>query len=44
MTPVISDFDPQFNQDSPVWFERLFEPFKERQQEYEQQGYEELGQ
>ena len=25
--PVITDFDPRFNQDKPLWFEKLYEPF-----------------
>ena len=27
LAPVITDFDPRFNQDKPLWFEKLYEPF-----------------
>lgn len=26
---VISDFDPKFNNDQPLWFERLYEPLRQ---------------
>lgn len=28
--PVITDFDPNFNPEVPLWFERLFQPFDDR--------------
>ncbi|KAL4446811.1 hypothetical protein ABPG77_008055 [Micractinium sp. CCAP 211/92] len=28
--PVITDFDPRFNAEAPVWFERLFDPYNRR--------------
>jgi hypothetical protein len=28
VVPVISDFDPKFNNDQPLWFERLYEPLR----------------
>ncbi|KXZ47949.1 hypothetical protein GPECTOR_31g311 [Gonium pectorale] len=28
VVPVISEFDPKFNNDKPLWFERLYEPFR----------------
>jgi hypothetical protein len=28
--PVIADFNPAFNSEAPVWFERLFDPFNRR--------------
>jgi hypothetical protein len=30
LAPVITDFDPRFNPAAPLWFERLFQPFAER--------------
>jgi hypothetical protein len=29
LVPVISDFDPKFNNDQPLWFERLYEPLRQ---------------
>lgn len=30
VAPVVTDFDPRFNAEAPVWFERLFDPFNSR--------------
>ncbi|GAB4815568.1 hypothetical protein N2152v2_002614 [Parachlorella kessleri] len=30
LAPVITDWDPRFNNNAPLWFERLFRPFDER--------------
>ena len=27
MVPVITDFDPRFNNAKPLWFEKLYQPF-----------------
>ena len=27
MVPVITDFDPRFNNSKPLWFEKLYQPF-----------------
>ncbi|PNH05588.1 hypothetical protein TSOC_008145 [Tetrabaena socialis] len=29
VVPVVSEFDPKYNNDRPLWFERLYEPFRE---------------
>jgi hypothetical protein len=42
IVPVISSFDPRFNNNKPLFFEKLYQPFVNRQeQEYE--NYEEYG-
>jgi hypothetical protein len=28
VVPVVSSFDPKFNNGKPLWFEQLYEPFK----------------
>ena len=30
LAPVLTDFDPKFNQDAPVWIEKIFKPFDDR--------------
>lgn len=30
LAPVLLDFEPRYNPEAPVWFERLFQPFSER--------------
>ncbi|KAI3434790.1 hypothetical protein D9Q98_002848 [Chlorella vulgaris] len=30
VAPVLTDFNPAFNAEAPVWFERLFDPFNRR--------------
>ena len=27
VVPVITDFDPRFNNSKPLWFEKLYQPF-----------------
>ena len=27
VVPVITDFDPRFNNAKPMWFEKLYQPF-----------------
>jgi hypothetical protein len=27
VVPVITDFDPRFNNAKPLWFEKLYQPF-----------------
>ncbi len=28
VVPVVAEFDPKFNNDKPLWFERLYTPFR----------------
>ena len=37
VVPVITSFDPRFNNDKQLWFEKLFDPKNERYQPKDQQ-------
>ena len=34
-TPVVTDFDPRFNQRRPLFFEKLYQPFLRDKQNFE---------
>ena len=35
VTPVVTDFDPRFNNAKPLWFEKLYQPFLREKQNFE---------
>ena len=35
-TPVVTDFDPRFNQRRPLFFEKLYQPFLREKQDFEE--------
>lgn len=35
-TPVVTDFDPRFNQKRPLFFEKLYQPFLRDKQDFEE--------
>jgi hypothetical protein len=36
--PVITDFDPKFNAEAPVWLEKVFRPFDSQLNSFEPSG------
>ena len=35
VTPVVTDFDPRFNQKKPLFFEKWYQPFLVNKQDFE---------
>ena len=38
LAPVLTDFDPRFNPDAPVWVDKFFSPFNETKNSFKPSG------